>query len=90
MTRKRFVKLLMSAGYDRNEANAHAADARRCWMQYSAACAVYSKMAEIDITAFCDSVRSIVITAARVAAALSNAAVAFAKAYQETMEASHE
>lgn len=34
MKRKKFVKKLMSMGYSRNEANAIAAEARRCGITY--------------------------------------------------------
>lgn len=90
MTRKRFVKLLMAKGYTRNEANAYAANARKCGIEYRTACIAYRQLAGIDIPAFCDAVRKIIYTTARVAQAITNATAAFVKAYRESMEASHE
>lgn len=87
MTRKRFVKLLMAAGYDRNEANDAAEKARRCGMEYSTACNVYRKISAVDITAFGDALRNIVDMAAKVVVAFTKAAEAFAKTYRAEMEA---
>lgn len=97
MTRKRFVKLLMAAGYDRNEANAIAADARSRGIEYNkvyiAANGILTagiKWNGVDIDAVCDGFRKIVDAAQKVAQAVCNAAAAFTKAFLETMEATNE
>ena len=87
MTRKRFVKLLMAAGYDRNEANAHAADARKTRIKYSTAFIVRSKLNDLNISALSDAVRIIGDTAVKLAYALSKAAEAFTQAFSGHMEA---
>ena len=93
MTRKRFIKLLMSRGYSRNEANTLAADARRCGMKYSNAYMAESAMRaakinlkDIDFTAVCDAAIKVAEAATKVASAIAKAAYAFAKTYQEEME----
>lgn len=97
MTRKRFIKLLMAEGYSRNEANTIATDARNCGLDYkttykaeSAICAAKLNLKNINISALCDAIGKIVDSAWKVSLAISKAMVAFAKTYQEEMEANHE
>ena len=97
MTRKRFIKLLMSRGYSRNEASNIAADTRSCGMGYSnaykaeqVALAARIKLKEIDITAVCDAIRNIVDMATKVACAISKAVGAFAETYRAEMEVINE
>ena len=97
MTRKRFVKLLMAAGYDRNEANTAAADSRRRGIEYSTAVipakAVLStgiKLNDANIDAVCDAIQKIADAAQKVALAIGKAIAAFAETYTAEMEASHE
>ena len=97
MTRKRFVKLLMAAGYDRNEANAAAADARSRGIEYSTAVipakvalSVGIKWNDINIDAMCEAIREIADMAQKVALAIGKAVAAFAETYTTEMEAIHE
>lgn len=90
MTRKRFVKLLMAAGYDRNEANANAAYARKSGIEYSDAFIVYSKVTSRNISALCNAVRNIADMAAKVASAINKAAAAFSNTFRTEMEVTHE
>lgn len=93
MTRKRFVKLLMAAGYDRNEANAAAAAARSRGVGYSTACiastailSIGNKLNTINIDAVCDAIRAVAVAAQQVASAICKAMTAFAEAYTAAME----
>lgn len=97
MTRKRFVKLLMAAGYDRNKANALAADARSRGIEYSTAyitgkstLSVGINWNDVNINAICDVVRKIADYAQKAAQAVLKATVAFVEAYTAEMEASNE
>ena len=97
MTRKRFVKLLMAAGYDRNEANAAAADTRIRGIEYSTAVIPAKaimpaglKWDSANIDALCDAVRKIADAAQKVALAIGKAIAAFAETYTAEMEANHE
>lgn len=97
MTRKRFVKLLMAAGYDRNEANAAAVDVRSRGIEYrtayivtKSAMSIGSKLNDVNIDAMCEAIRKIVDAAQKVALAIGKAAAAFAETYTTEMEAIHE
>ncbi len=90
MTRQRFVKLLMSHGYDRNEANDIAAVARDRGIDYATAyVAVKSDidLISIDLNALYNAMERIKDAVIKVANAFSKALSAFSQAYREEMEA---
>ena len=86
MTRKRFVKLLMAAEYDRNKANEIAAAARKGGVKYSTALNAYIKLRGINISALSVAFRNIADAALTVGYAISKAAQAFGEALREKME----
>jgi hypothetical protein len=97
MTRKRFVKLLMSEGYSRNEANSIAADARIRGLAYSTAYKAVQvthdagiNLTDIDIDAVCDAIRKVAEAAMKIASALANAFCAFSETFNKEMEVPYE
>ena len=82
MTRKRFVKLMMSKGYDRNEANAYAAKARAIGSSYEAYTSTNTPQFNIAADALKNAINAISKFAAAAAAGLS----AFNDAFNSKMQ----
>lgn len=87
MTRKRFVKLLMAKGYDRNEANGRADVCRECGFSYEAA---YQAIYRIDISdvfgRISEALNTITDTARKVCFALGQAAASFTETFRNCMD----
>lgn len=86
MTRKRFVKLMMSRGFDRNTANWLAAQARCGGKSYAE---VYAADGHYQINNFPQldiSFEQVAEAAKRAVAALAAGFAAFSKAFKEKME----
>ena len=80
MTQKRFIKLVMSKGFDRNEANRYAQRANAAGIPYSAAFS--GLMLEFYAAdALVDGIRKLVKTASRAARGIAAGFAAFAEAY---------
>lgn len=97
MARKRFIKLLMSEGYSRNEANSIAADARISGLAYSTAYKAEQvahdariNLKDIDIGAVCDAIRKVAEAAMKAASALVAAFGAFSETFNKEMEVPYE
>lgn len=92
MTRKRFVKLLMSQGYSRNEANSTADLAIAFQPSYEAAYAAITERGcvlpyKLDTRELEAAMRQISDAALRICEAFSAGMQAFCKAYSERMAA---
>lgn len=92
MTRKRFVKLLMSEGLSRNEANSIAADARISGLAYSTAYKSVQVTHDLglnpkcfDIDAVCDAIGKVAADVTKIVNALVAAFGAFAKTFNKEM-----
>ena len=88
MTRKRFVKLLMAQGYDRNEANEKALCVQREGGSYKEAYAAetdFLRSCKAMVDGICASVQRLSETIGRMAAAFSAGVAAFGEAYAEAM-----
>lgn len=92
MTRKRFVKLLMSQGYSRNKANGAADIAIAVYPSYEAAYTAVTERGRVlpymlDTRALEAAMRQISDAALRICEAFAAGMQAFCKAYSERMTA---
>lgn len=89
MTRKRYIKLMMAEGWDRNTANYMAMRVREHGMSYAEDYAaeerLYSRLHPIDIDALFAMMKNVTDTIWRVSKALHSALDAFGKAYRDAM-----
>ena len=90
MTRKRFVKLLMSKGYDRNEAQELARVSILLGKSYEDAYNEYgyhwASFKNIDMEAVYAAMSQVAETAKRICNALTAGFAAFGEAYRSAME----
>lgn len=86
MTRKRFVKLLMAKGYDRNEANATAEYARMSGRSYAEAYKVHPASVSNLMDIIGPALHNFGVQLEKMANALSKAVAAFGEAYKDAME----
>lgn len=86
MTRKRYIKLMMAEGWDRNTANAFAEQVREEGTSYAADYAEHERIfRRIDFDALCAAIKNVTDTIWRVSKALHSALDAFGKAYRDAM-----
>ena len=86
MTRKRYIKLMMAEGFDRNTANAFAEQVQAEGKSYSEDYADHVRLfRRIDFDALCVAMQNVTDTIRRVGKALCSAVAAFSKAYTEAM-----
>lgn len=97
MTRKRFVKLLMSEGYSRNEANAFAAFALIRWGEYNTAYKnkqltndIRIDWKKVDLDALNDAINKVAEAATKIVSALAKAFCAFSETFNKEMEAQND
>lgn len=88
MTRKRYIKLLMAHGYDRNEAAAMAVDVRECGWSYQNG---YDIIVESDrfcdlLTGIRDGYELLAATMRKIAAGLAAGAAAFSEAIWDAVK----
>lgn len=84
MTQKRFKKLLMSAGYDRNHANAIVKGTIKSGEPYSKAIKKY--YIKFDIALNTEVLTNAIKQLQKLVEATSNAIMAFGKTFYETMK----
>ena len=88
MTRKRFVKLLMAKGYDRNIANKIAAEDNAKGKTYAEGYAEFEqveKLLDMLVPAWTKTMERVTKVVEKVAQAISEGAAAFSKAYAAAM-----
>lgn len=86
MTRKRYIKLMMAEGWDRNTANAFAEQVQADGISYAEDYADHERLfRRIDFDALCAAMKNVTDTIWRVGKALCSAIDAFGKAYTEAM-----
>lgn len=83
MKRKKFIKKLMAAGYDRNEAAALAADAVATGWSYEEAYAPYRLLFDGYLRESAEQMFEMLL---RVSTGIVNGVVAFGEAYQAAMK----
>ena len=87
MTRKRFVKLLMSQGYSRNEAQELARDAVASGMSYESAYTAARALEYEILPSLSEAVASFTDVVLKLGAALAAATSAFVAAFQDALAA---
>lgn len=88
MTRKRYIKLMMASGWDRNEATSFAEQTREDGISYAEDYAAHKRICDrINIDALIDAIGQVADTIHRVSKALCAAVAAFGKVYTEAMSA---
>lgn len=85
MTRKRFVKLLMAKGYDRNLANDMAMVAQKKGYRYEKAYCVATGIPDL-VDNLAPAIVNLVKTVSKLATALGAGVSAFAEAYAASMK----
>lgn len=87
MTRKRFVKLLMSRGYSRNEAQAMALTQRQKGQSYAEAYAALTlTMWGIKAQGFAEAIQALAVTVQVTTEAIVEGVAAFCDAFSRAMD----